>query len=117
MKMLAALTGVAVILAGCTATHQHNVASTTQSTPTRSGTSSTSSTPPPSSVTPATLLGTRGMRARWVQQENARPGTSAWRIPAQASSAIEGFADKAYAARSEERRVGKECRSRWSPYH
>src|SRR5256886_7160952 len=24
---------------------------------------------------------------------------------------------KAMAARSEERRVGKECRSRWSPYH
>src|SRR6266480_3627243 len=24
---------------------------------------------------------------------------------------------KAIAARSEERRVGKECRSRWSPYH
>ena len=23
----------------------------------------------------------------------------------------------AYAVRSEERRVGKECRSRWSPYH
>ena len=23
----------------------------------------------------------------------------------------------AYAPRSEERRVGKECRSRWSPYH
>ena len=23
----------------------------------------------------------------------------------------------AYARRSEERRVGKECRSRWSPYH
>ena len=22
-----------------------------------------------------------------------------------------------YAQRSEERRVGKECRSRWSPYH
>ena len=22
-----------------------------------------------------------------------------------------------YAERSEERRVGKECRSRWSPYH
>ena len=22
-----------------------------------------------------------------------------------------------YSARSEERRVGKECRSRWSPYH
>ena len=24
---------------------------------------------------------------------------------------------KLYAERSEERRVGKECRSRWSPYH
>src|SRR5260370_5291242 len=27
-----------------------------------------------------------------------------------------GF-DPRYAKRSEERRVGKECRSRWSPYH
>src|SRR2546430_13985289 len=26
-------------------------------------------------------------------------------------------AGRAQAARSEERRVGKECRSRWSPYH
>ena len=25
--------------------------------------------------------------------------------------------DDAYTLRSEERRVGKECRSRWSPYH
>src|SRR3712207_8530107 len=25
--------------------------------------------------------------------------------------------DMAYVPRSEERRVGKECRSRWSPYH
>ena len=31
---------------------------------------------------------------------------------------IEGFtADMNKYARSEERRVGKECRSRWSPYH
>ena len=27
-----------------------------------------------------------------------------------------GFADR-FTGRSEERRVGKECRSRWSPYH
>ena len=27
------------------------------------------------------------------------------------------FAGLMRAARSEERRVGKECRSRWSPYH
>ena len=25
--------------------------------------------------------------------------------------------DEGYIKRSEERRVGKECRSRWSPYH
>ena len=29
---------------------------------------------------------------------------------------FDGEAD-AYIIRSEERRVGKECRSRWSPYH
>ena len=28
-----------------------------------------------------------------------------------------GFCDKHIKQRSEERRVGKECRSRWSPYH
>ena len=28
-----------------------------------------------------------------------------------------GVADAAKEVRSEERRVGKECRSRWSPYH
>src|SRR5574341_867328 len=27
------------------------------------------------------------------------------------------FLGRAHVARSEERRVGKECRSRWSPYH
>src|SRR5690554_7767213 len=29
----------------------------------------------------------------------------------------EGLQQKTVDARSEERRVGKECRSRWSPYH
>ena len=27
------------------------------------------------------------------------------------------YEGKCYQSRSEERRVGKECRSRWSPYH
>src|SRR5256885_16741632 len=31
--------------------------------------------------------------------------------------AIGHLAGKAHLVRSEERRVGKECRSRWSPYH
>ena len=29
----------------------------------------------------------------------------------------DGGSGGAYVVRSEERRVGKECRSRWSPYH
>src|SRR5690349_24927958 len=29
----------------------------------------------------------------------------------------DGIAKPIYSLRSEERRVGKECRSRWSPYH
>src|SRR3989475_12882216 len=33
------------------------------------------------------------------------------------AEALERLADAAAALRSEERRVGKECRSRWSPYH
>ena len=33
------------------------------------------------------------------------------------SMAIAGFTRERKAIRSEERRVGKECRSRWSPYH
>ena len=40
-----------------------------------------------------------------------------WRraAPVEVTDALQEEADKK--ARSEERRVGKECRSRWSPYH
>ena len=34
-----------------------------------------------------------------------------------ASRVLPGFAPDSKLQRSEERRVGKECRSRWSPYH
>ena len=33
------------------------------------------------------------------------------------TSLLEWMNERFYATRSEERRVGKECRSRWSPYH
>ena len=36
---------------------------------------------------------------------------------AQKTEFIRAFKDMIIAERSEERRVGKECRSRWSPYH
>ena len=44
----------------------------------------------------------------------AKAGKDNWRAKAQNLPAEELDAD---VLRSEERRVGKECRSRWSPYH
>src|SRR3989449_8806199 len=43
------------------------------------------------------------------------PGVPPGRQPRPKSRACAGI--EAVAPRSEERRVGKECRSRWSPYH
>src|SRR3712207_8407190 len=45
-----------------------------------------------------------------------------WPQPKQAATALNAFqsaetAHSLWPRRSEERRVGKECRSRWSPYH
>src|SRR5256885_11917412 len=38
-------------------------------------------------------------------------------LPTLIPSSVLGRADQPAPSRSEERRVGKECRSRWSPYH
>ena len=38
-------------------------------------------------------------------------------LPRQLARAIGNIYSGGYNPRSEERRVGKECRSRWSPYH
>src|SRR3989441_8620334 len=61
-----------------------------------------------------------GRIPRFIQsaQEAADLGAGAARVHASAASdyrpsAADGFEGQ----RSEERRVGKECRSRWSPYH
>src|ERR1051326_3200189 len=52
----------------------------------------------------------------------AEPVEVTWHNPAVAQAALEfgtriATWDAADESRSEERRVGKECRSRWSPYH
>ena len=44
-------------------------------------------------------------------------GFTAVRQAGEAISVIFVLENGAYLTRSEERRVGKECRSRWSPYH
>ena len=40
-----------------------------------------------------------------------------WLIPKEKASDFEKIWKDGQEDRSEERRVGKECRSRWSPYH
>ena len=50
-------------------------------------------------------------KVRWQNEE---------RIPIKRGDEVTvwlGYDDELELARSEERRVGKECRSRWSPYH
>ena len=46
---------------------------------------------------------------RYYTHDNANPHRGVYDLAMRATDAHEG--------RSEERRVGKECRSRWSPYH
>ena len=47
---------------------------------------------------------------RWVYTVKVGPDGQVDRLKAR-------LVAKGYTQRSEERRVGKECRSRWSPYH
>src|SRR2546425_1858278 len=72
--------------------------------------------------------GTSGelMRLRALYQHNRRfvdvtaPPGSRRKRPVSRGSACRGWKQwtgRVLAPRSEERRVGKECRSRWSPYH
>src|SRR3989442_9775943 len=64
------------------------------------------------------VTGRRGWEASQIMAEAlaAAPLTS----PADLKAVLEDVNDRLYRrgwGRSEERRVGKECRSRWSPYH
>ena len=58
----------------------------------------------------------------WRREMDDRPGTLAGVLAPVAGAGASLRVVMAYrypepAGRSEERRVGKECRSRWSPYH
>ena len=48
---------------------------------------------------------------------NSGVEVNVWATPAQSEETLDFALDIATLCRSEERRVGKECRSRWSPYH
>src|SRR2546430_17729570 len=63
---------------------------------------------------------TRVFACAWVTSCFVPPEKSAGAFRSKAGIAVESghtAASKPFCARSEERRVGKECRSRWSPYH
>ena len=51
-----------------------------------------------------------------VLENNADPSPTAYNL-ANVTAALNQFERFGVTTRSEERRVGKECRSRWSPYH
>src|SRR2546430_4712147 len=64
-------------------------------------------------VSAAFGLACRGFGLKHARTEPYRPQTNG-----KAERFIRTLLSEwAYAGRSEERRVGKECRSRWSPYH
>ena len=66
----------------------------------------------------------KGPKSSFVGAPNAKPmetlsDVMAHNMKVMSAQRSDAAADveKPNAARSEERRVGKECRSRWSPYH
>ena len=52
-----------------------------------------------------------------VLQQQAEVNVWGWADPGEEVSVRPSWSGEKYSCRSEERRVGKECRSRWSPYH
>src|SRR3712207_9165671 len=73
-------------------------------------------------VRPADLDDAEALRARIVELATAQLGTPATRRAYRRGmdtflAWAQATGRRAFSARSEERRVGKECRSRWSPYH
>ena len=68
-----------------------------------------------SSAQPRSAGNGSGDRAASHGMGDASAGTSRRSPPAGAVLVVEGWGS--WCCRSEERRVGKECRSRWSPYH
>ena len=64
----------------------------------------------------AVFRSNKHLSAQVIYDESGRTLVSASSLEADFRKQHGGY-NIAAAARSEERRVGKECRSRWSPYH
>src|SRR3712207_7792822 len=58
-----------------------------------------------------------GAQVSWRILPQAAPASLSGMVSVTTSSSSGEFEIRSIAGRSAERRVGKECRSRWSPYH
>lgn len=79
---------------------KHEVAHSAHTATPRATTSTTSTTAAASNsnTKPSTLLGSDGVKASWVINQNKLPGTNSWRISQGASTAgITGFVNRTYA--------------------
>jgi hypothetical protein len=95
---------VAVVVASSkTASTTPKAASTAASTAQKAASTTASNRPHPSPTTtgPATFSGPDGEEARWVVQENDKPGTTAWEIHG-SHVGITGFASQVYAQQGEQ---------------
>ena len=54
---------------------------------------------------------------RAFEEEVMLSGFAQAQVKSEGAGVVYDNAQETYTARSEKRRVGKECRSRWSPYH
>ena len=61
--------------------------------------------------------GVAGFIERWLRERAAEAGAVGVAVGLSGGIDSAVVAALARLTRSEERRVGKECRSRWSPYH
>ena len=66
-------------------------------------------------ISPGAIADTEGVK--FLAADPDQFDKSIKRIPSRGLGTVEDIADAAIFLRSEERRVGKECRSRWSPAH
>src|SRR2546422_8888485 len=70
-----------------------------------------SNVPNPAEAAPSFVSGAMAKAGKGLRERTLQAGTSA------VSDKLLDLVGRGGKSRSEERRVGKECRSRWSPYH
>ena len=103
-RTLAALLAASLVVPACSVTGGQatgergtaggaGVTRTTVATKAASHRSTAHVTPTPAAPGPATFAGPDGVEARWVVDEDRKPGTTAWHLAGRAAPTINGFAD------------------------